>query len=202
MFVKRWTLIAVAVLLPLIAACSDESNERQRSVIEIASVAEGGVFVAATWDAGSDKEFPTTDDFQPAGHVPITLRNRSYNEFITAPDLSPYGNFHVTEVSIEWYALDGTTPVDRLTPFNYTAQYDLVVPKDTEVTFNVMTAPFSMKQDQYFLDLALGHGGNGSTRPFAANAKITIRGHDSGDERSVEIEGGILVEFIGVIVKE
>ncbi len=201
MFLKRAILFVAGLSLVALIGCDENSSERQRSVVEIASVAEGGVYVAATWDAGSDKQFGTTDDFQPAGHVPITLRNRSYNEFIEAPDLSPFGNFHVTEVGVQWFPVDANTPIDRLTPYNYTAQYDLVIPKDSEITFNLLVAPFTMKNDQYFLDLAAGNGGNGSTPPFTANARIIVKGHDSGDERTVTIEGGLIVEFIGVLVQ-
>jgi len=186
-----------------LAACDNASIERQRSVVEVASVADNGVYVAGIWDAGSDNIFPSTDDFQPAGHVPITLKSRSYNEFIQAPDLTPYGQFHVTGVSVDWRAAHPSTPVAQLTPFNYSAGYDVVIPKDTEVTFNLMIIPFNMKQDPFLANLVAEptRGGDGSTPPFTAVAHFTITGHDSGaPDLPRTIEGSILVEFIGVVV--
>lgn len=205
MFRKSIILGAIVALGVGLTSCDSDHIERSRSVVEVVSVAENGVFVCGIWDAGSDREFPTDDDFQPAGHVPITLKNRPYNEFVSSTEFSPYGQFHVTEVSVQWEAAHPSTPVDRLAPFNYTARYDVAIPIESEVTFNVMVAPFTLKTDQYFLNLTgvPSRGGDGSTAPFNAVAHITLTGHDSGaPDEPRTIEGSVLVEFIGVIVDE
>ena len=205
MFGKRWILVVAAVLtLPLLSACGDDADDA-RSVIEFASVAENGVFVCGIWDAGADKEFPSDDDFIPAGHVPVTLVNRGYNSFVTAPEGTPYSDFHVTEVGVSWYPIGPDTPLDELRRFDYTAAYDVIVPKEDPVTFNMMVVPFAMKSDPYFANLTNGGGlrpGDGSTQPFQAVARLTVKGHDSGDERLVTIEGAVIVEFIGVLISE
>lgn len=187
-----------------LSSCDNNSIERQRTVVEVASVADNGVYVAGIWDAGSDRLFPSEDDYQPAGHVAVTLKSRSYNEYVQAPDLSPYGQFHVTQVSVDWRSAHASTPVAQLAPFNYTAGYDLVIPKEAEVTFNLMIIPFVMKQDPYLANLVAEptRGGDGSTAPFTAVAHFTITGHDSGaPDMPQTLEGSVLVEFIGVIIQ-
>lgn len=204
MFRNRWILIAAVLILPLVSACGDDADDA-RSVVEFSSVAENGVFVCGIWDAGGDRSFPSDDDFIPAGHVPVTLKNRAYNEYVMAPEYSPYGDFHVTEISVSWYPVGPDTPIAELQRFNYSAQYDVMIPKDSEVSFNVLVVPFAMKSDAYFANLVNGGGlrpGDGSTPPFTAVARMVVRGHDSGDERVVEIEGAVIVEFIGVLVTE
>lgn len=204
MFRNRWILVATALLLPLVGACGDDADDA-RSVVEFSSVANNGVFVCGIWDAGGDKAFPSDDDFIPAGHVPVTLKNRAYNQFIIAPEYSPYGDFHVREISVNWYPLSADTPIAELRRFDYRAQYDVMIPKESEVSFNVMVVPFAMKSDPFFQNLVNGGGirpGDGSTPPFSAVARLTVRGHDSGDERIVEIEGAVIVEFIGVVIQE
>ncbi len=205
MFRKLIILGLICAVAVGLSSCDNNSAERQRTVVEVASVADNGVYVSGIWDAGRDKIFPSADDFQPAGHVPITLKTRSYNEFVQAPDLTPYGQFHVTEVSVEWRAAHPSTPVAQLTPFNYTAGYDLVIPKDTEVTFNLMVVPFTMKQDPFFMNLVAEptRGGDGSTPPFNAVAHFTITGHDSGaPDVTQTVEGSVLVEFIGLLLSQ
>ena len=204
MFRNRWILIAALLMLPLVSACGDDAHDA-RSVVEFSSVANNGVFICGIWSAGGDKIFPSDDDFIPAGHVPVTLKNRSYNEFIFAPEYTPYGDFIVREISVNWYPIGPDTPIDELRRFDYTAQYDVMIPKDTEVSFNVMLVPFAMKSDPFFANLVNGGGlrpGDGSTPPFTAVARLRVRGQDSGDVRSVVIEGAVIVEFIGVLVDE
>lgn len=203
MFRNRWILIAAALSLPLMSACGDDADDA-RSVVEFSSVAENGVFVCGIWDAGGDKAFPTDDDFIPAGHVPVTLKNRSYNEYVFTPEFSPYGDFHVTEIAVNWYPIGPDTPIAELRRFDYSAQYDVIIPKDSEISFNVMIVPFAMKSDTFFANLVNGgaRGGDGSTPPFTAVARMQVRGHDSGDERLVTIEGAVIVEFIGVVIGE
>jgi hypothetical protein len=204
-FRKLIFLGLISVLGVGLSSCDSDNIERQRTVVEVSSVAENGVFLAGIWDAGSDKIFPSTDDFQPAGHIPITLKTRSYNGFVQAPDLTPYGQFVVTAISVDWRAAHPSTPVAQLSAFNYSAGYNLVVPKDTEVTFNLMVIPFTMKEDPFFRNLVSEptRGGDGSTPSFNAVAHFTITGHDSGaPDLPRTLEGSVIVEFIGVLIEE
>jgi hypothetical protein len=197
-------LIAVLGLIPALAGCGDDADDA-RSVVEVSSIADNGVFVCGIWDAGSDKEYGSDDDFQPVGHVRVVLKNRSYNSFVNATEFQPFGDFHVTGVAVEWVPLGGitdTVQLQNLRAFNYTAQYDLMVPKDEQVGFNVMIVPLSMKASPYFANLAGSPRGNGSTTQFSAGARILIEGHDSGDERLVTVEAFAIVEFVGVIIGE
>lgn len=203
MFSKRSFLVAALGLLAFAAGCGDDIDDA-RSVVEVTSIAENGVFVCGIIDAGADKIFPSDDDFVPAGHVPVTLQNRSYNDFITAETLRPYGDFVVTGIAVEWVPITGSTSAEALTNlrrFNYSAQYDVMIPKNSQTTFNVMLVPFAMKEDPYFRNLVNGAGGDGSTTPFTAGARMTFTGHDSGDERTVSFEAFAIVEFIGLIIE-
>lgn len=204
MFAKRSILAAGLGLLFLASGCGDDIDDA-RSVIEVAAVNEGGIFVIGMWDAGSDKLFPSEDDFRPAGHVPVTLRNRAYNEQIVSETFQPYGDFIITGVRVEWSPVAGSTSeaaLSNLQRFNYDAQYDFMIPRGEAVTMNVMLAPFALKDDPYFADLASGYGGDGSTPSFSANAKMTFTGHDSGDDRLVSFEAYTIVEFIGVLISD
>ena len=202
MFAKRSILAAGLGLLLLASGCGDDIDDA-RSVVEVASVAESGIFVCGMWDAGTDREFPSDDDFRPAGHVEVQLRNRSYNEQIVAESFQPYGDFVVTGVRVEWFPVTGSTSdetLSNLRRFNYDSQYDFIVPKGETVPLNVMLVPFAMKSDPYFSNLTSGRGGDGSTAPFTASARMTFTGHDSGDDRLVTFEAYAIVEFIGVII--
>jgi len=188
-----------------LSSCNSDNIENQRNVVEVASVADNGVYVAGIWSAGADKDFPSDDDFRPAGHVLVTLTNRAYNSLIQAPEYSPYGQFHVTGVSVDWRAANAATPVAQLAAYNYSAGYDLVVPRDSEVSFNLMIIPFAMKDDPYFANMVAepSRGGDGSTPAFSAVAHFTITGHDSGAPTSPRtLEGNIIVEFVGVIIPQ
>lgn len=204
MFAKRSILMALSGLLVLATGCGDDIDDA-RSVIEVKSVADAGVFVCGIWDAGSDKEFPSDDDFIPAGHIPVLLQNRGYNEQITNTPFTPYGDFVVTGVAVQWVPTDVSSPqeaLDALNRYAVNAQYDRIIPAGGEASFNVMLVPFRAKSDPYLANLAAGRGGDGSTRAFTAGARITFTGHDSGDEREVSFDAYAVVEFIGVVVDE
>jgi len=191
---KRFlTVAALFALLPQLAAC-DEDNERTRSAVEISRVNSGGVFVCGMLDAGADNIAGTADDFVPAGHVPVVVKNRPYNPFIQAPDYAPFGHFHITRVRVTWDDTGPSTPMAELTPFEYAADYDIVVPTDPEVEFNVMLVPFYMKDSPYFIGLL-----NGANPSFTAQANIALTGHDSGSDSEVTLRGSVIVEFIPVI---
>ncbi len=204
MFVKRSIIVATIGLLVLAAGCGDDIDDA-RSVVEVASVAENGIFVCGIYDAGQDKLFPSEDDIIPPGHVLVRLQNRSYDDLISAETLEPYGDFVVTGVQVEWVPVTGSTTEEQLANlrrFNYSAQYDVMIPKDSQVEFNVMLVPYAMKEDPFFQNLTSAYGGDGSTPPFTAGARITFTGHDSGDEREVQFTGFAIVEFIGVIIDD
>jgi hypothetical protein len=199
LFVLRRALILVTLLavLPALTSCDTDNSERARGAVEVSTVADGGVFICGMEDAGLDKIWPSEDDFVPAGHFPVTLKNRPYNPFITAPDYSPYGHFHVTSVEVEWVSTNPPDVLAQLTPFNYRGGYDIAIPMNSERTFNVMAVPFYMKSSPYFQDLLFGNND-----PFTAVANLKFFGHDSGSENTIVVEGSCIVEFIGVIISE
>ncbi len=192
----RKTTLMLAVLLVAVAflpACNDV--ERGRSVVEVSQVNLGAPVVLGILNAGSDKLVGTQDDFIPPGDVVVTMRNRAYNQFITAPDEAPYGQFHVTRVHVHWTAADASTPVAQLVPFDYEAGMDVTIPKDSDATFSVLLSSFYMKSQPYFSGLV-----DGSTPPFSAVASLTFFGHDSGSTSEVEVPASALCEFIGVVL--
>jgi len=191
-------------MVPALTSCSTDNSERARGAIEVSAVENGGVFVCGMLDAGSDRIPGNLDDFVPAGHVSVTIKNRPYNPFVVAPDYTPYGHFHITSVQVTWSAANPATPLAELTPFNYRADYDVTIPMNSEVTFNVMTVPFYMKNTQYFQDLlqtGINPPGPG-VGPFTAVANYEFRGHDSGSQDTIVVHGSVIVEFIAVVVQD
>ncbi|HEX9710195.1 MAG TPA: hypothetical protein VGB42_09555, partial [Candidatus Thermoplasmatota archaeon] len=113
------------------------------------------------------------------------------------PDYGPYGQFHITRVQVTWSSTGPSTPLAELTPFAYAANYDIAVPTETEVEFNVMLVPFYMKASPYFSDLLTG-----TNDPFTAQANIALTGHDSGSDSEVTLNASVIVEFIGFVAGE
>ena len=205
-------LFALTIALSLFAlnGCDDDNSELARNAITVSAVDEGGVYVSATWDAGQNKIFPdgpadTPDDFKPFSHMPIRVKNRPYNEFITNPDFSPYGDFRITNIAVEWVSIAAGDParLAQMQQFNMDAGYDISVPSGSEVIFNVLLVPFYAKGIPPLVNLAIHpSGGDGSVAPFVAVARITLRGHDSGSTDEVEVVTQTMVEFIGVIISD
>jgi hypothetical protein len=200
-------LFALTIALSLFAlnGCDDDNSEHNRSAISVSAVNEGGVYVSATWDAGSNGIFPdgpleTPDDFQPFAHMPIRVKNRPYNEFITNPDFSPYGDFRITKVKVEWVSIASGDPA-RLTDmlaYNFEAGYDISVPSGSEVIFNLLMVPFYAKGLPPMSTLIP----LGATPSFVAVANITLTGHDSGSTSEVDVASQTLVEFVGLVVSD
>lgn len=206
--VRSWGMLLGAAILVLMTTGCDRTNERSRNVVEIVSVAENGVFIAGIIDPGADQDACTAADNEiPPGHVQIVLKNRPYNSFVTAEDYAPYGQFHVTGVSVEWVDVSTSDPAEALNAFNelsvynYSTGYDVAVPINTEVAFNVMVVPLHLKSADYFQGLlpACLRGALAPTLPFSATAQITLVGHDSGSEDEVTVQGYTIIEFIGVV---
>jgi hypothetical protein len=205
--VKTYWKLGLGLAVALLVSGCDRTGERNRSSVEFVSVAENGIFLAGMIDAGADRDPCVTDDNTvPAGHVPITLHNRPYNEFNTANEQSPFGLFHVTEITVEWVTAFGASPADaqaaynELIAFNFTSPYDVAVPIGETVTFNALVVPLHMKSTAFFQDLLPACVGGTNAPPFSATALITLAGHDSGSEEIVYVQGAVIVEFIGAII--
>ena len=102
-----------------------------------------------TVKTGQNKTFPDfdpadRDDFQPFAHMPVRVKNRPYNEFITNPDYSPFGDFHITAVRVEWVRMVSGDParLAEIQAYNFESNYDIVVPTGSEVIFEVLMVPF------------------------------------------------------------
>lgn len=200
-------LFALAITLSIFAlnGCDDDNSERNRGAISVSAIDEGGVYVCATWNAGQNKAFPDPpgeqpDDFQPFAHMPVRVKNRPYNEFITNPDYSPYGDFRITNVEVEWtrIASGDQARLAELQAYNFESGYDISVPSGSEVVFNVLMLPFYAKGEAPLINLTPFYGGSGTVPGFVAVAQITFTGHDSGSTREVEVVTQTMVEFIGV----
>ena len=204
---KTYCKLGLGVALALIVSGCERTGERNRSAVEIVSVAENGVFLAGMVDAGADRDpCAPQDNSIPAGHIPITLHNRPYNEFNTANEQSPYGIFHVTEITVEWVTAFASTPADAqaafnaLVPFNFVSPYDVGVPIGETVTFNALIVPLHLKSSAFFQDLLPVCIGGNAAPPFSATAMVTLAGHDSGSEEIVYVQGSVIVEFVGALI--
>ena len=201
--------LAIAMTVAGLTGCDDNNSELERSAISVSAVNEAGVYVSATWDAGQNKTFPDfdpadRDDFQPFAHMPVRVKNRPYNEFITNPDYSPYGDFHITQVEVEWIDIASGDParLGEMQAYNFTSGYDITVPSGTEVIFNLLMVPFYAKGEAPLLNLTNAYGGDGSVPPFVAVARMTFIGHESGSTREIQVVAHTMVEFVGVIIEE
>ncbi|RKZ18206.1 hypothetical protein DRQ53_01320 [bacterium] len=203
-------LFALTIALSFLAltGCDDDNSERARNAITVSAVNEGGVYVSATWDAGQNKEFPDlagsqADDFQPFAHMPMMIKNRPYNEFVTNPNYSPFGDFRITNVEVEWIrvASGDQARLAELQTYNFTAGYDISVPSGSEVIFNVLMLPFYAKGEAPLINMTGAYGGNNSVPSFVAVAAITLTGHDSGSTDDIMVVSEIMVEFVGLIVE-
>jgi len=193
-------LFALTIALSLFAlnGCDDDNSELNRNAISVSAINEGGIYVSATWDAGPDKIVGTIDDFQPFSHMPIRVKNRPYNEFITNPDFSPYGDFRITNIKVEWVSIASgdQAHLAQMQAFNFEAGYYISVPSGSEVIFNVLLVPFYAKGLAPMSTLEP----LGATPSFVAVANITLTGHDSGSTSEIEVASQTMVEFIGLIV--
>jgi hypothetical protein len=196
--------LTIAFSLLALGGCDDNNSELERSAISVSAVDNGGVYVCATWNAGQNKTIPDPpdefDDYQPFAHLPVRVKNRPYNEFITNPDYSPYGDFRITKVKVEWVAIASGDParLAELQAYNFESGYDVSVPSGSEVDFNVLLLPFYAKSEAPLINLANVYGGDGSVPGFVAVAEMTFTGHDSGSTREVDVVSQTMVEFIGI----
>lgn len=199
-------LFALTIAFSFVAlpGCDDNNSELERSAISVSAVDEGGVYVCATWNAGQNRTIPDPpdefDDFQPFAHMPVRVKNRPYNEFITNPDYTPYGDFRITNVAVEWVSIASGDPamLPALQAYNFSAGYDISVPSGSEVIFNALLLPFYAKSEAPLMNLANVYGGDGSVPAFVAVAEMTFTGHESGSTRDIDVVSQTMVEFIGV----
>lgn len=199
--------LTIALSLFAISGCDDDNSELNRSAVSVSAINEGGVYVTATWDAGSNKTFPDLpgeprDDFQPFAHMPVRVKNRPYNEFITNPDFSPYGDFRITNIRVEWLriASGDQARLVEMQRYNFSDGYDISVPSGTELIFNVLLIPFYAKGEAPLINMTSVYGGDGSIPSFVGVARVTLTGHDSGSTDEVDVVTETMVEFVGVIV--
>ena len=203
--------LSIAISVFAISGCDDNNSELERSAISVSAVNEAGVYVCATWDAGQNKIFPDfdpadVDDFQPFAHMPVRVKNRPYNDMITTPDYSPYGDFRVTGVRVEWISIPSGDParLAQMQAYDFESGYDIVIASGTEIVFDVLMVPFYAKGEAPLLNLAAHpfFGGDGSVPAFVAEAQITLIGHDSGSTRDVEVVGHTMVEFVAALLND
>lgn len=201
--------LAIALTLAAVNGCEDDNSERARSAISVSAIAEGNVYVCPTWSAGQNKTFPdqpgdTLDDIHPFAHMPVRVKNRPYNEFITNPDYSPYGDFRITNIEVEWTRIASGDParLAEMQAYNFEAGYDISVPSGSEVIFNVLLLPFYAKSEAPLINMTAAYGGTGAVPSFVAVAHITLTGHDSGSDHEVDVITDTLVEFVGVQITD
>lgn len=194
MRIRSLGLFALVPALLAFAAC--RQNGVDHSVMEVSAVNDGEPVIDAQIDAGPDHILGTDDDFVPAGHRPVRVRNRAYNDFMGATADGPFGAFVIERVAIAWEPLAAGTAADRLAAFDRSYATSIVVPRGEELTVDVMLVPFQMKAVSPLADLLAG------APPFAAQARTTFSGHDTdAPDVHYAFEALIPVEFIGAAVR-
>jgi len=186
-------LTVVSLALLVFSGCSDDGLGR--SVMEVTAVNEGAPFVDGQLNYGGDGMAGGGDDYVPAGHCLVRVRNRAYNDFMSTTADKPFGAFVIDRVAVSWEPLVAGTAADLLPGFNRTYDFGAVIPRGEEIEFNVMLVTFEMKAQSPFIDLLSG------SQPLVAQARVTFTGHDSGATGTFyDFQTVIPVEFIGVIV--
>ena len=201
--------LAIAISVVALTGCDDNNSELERSAISVSAVNEAGIYVCASLDAGQNRVSPDPpgeqqDDFVPFAHMPVRVKNRPYNEFITNPDYSPFGDFHITAVRVEWVRMVSGDParLAQIQAYDFESNYDIVVPSGSEVTFEVLMVPFYALLEAPLVDIVGNSRGTQTVDPFVAEARLTLIGHDSGSTRDIEVVGGTMVEFVGLIISD
>jgi hypothetical protein len=111
------------------------------------------------------------------------------------PEDGAHSWFQVTSYDLVWENPAGV-PVD-LTPHNVTGGgASAMVPVYEEGGTSVLVVGIDMKNAPWFVDLY-----SGDIEPFQANARLTFHGHESGSDKMVQIQTGLRVHFIPVIVQ-
>ena len=203
---KSWRNLAATAAIVLLGAsvmltgCSRDGNEWQRMVVEVAALNGGAPLLSGYWDAGSDKRFPSDDDFLPIDYVTVQFHARPYDQLVVLPEDAPFSYFHVTEYDLIWTPL--TEGSEELVNYNLTnAPTDVLVPVGSEAEVSILVADRYMKEQQWYRDLAPPPDGV-SKLPFQASCRLIFRGHETGNEEVVEIEGAFMASFVGVAVRE
>ena len=191
-------LLILSGLMAFSGCENHDGNEWDRLVCEVQSVNAGAPLISAYLNAGSDRITGTEDDYQPIDSVLVMFHARPYSSSVVLPEDGVYSWFHVTSYDVVWET-DDDCPVD-LSQYNIVGgQTDAMVPVNEEAGASVLLVDTHMKNDAndpWFLNLY-----NGSVPSFQANANITFHGHESGSDEDIEIDAGIRVSFISVLVE-
>lgn len=189
-------LILIAGLLGLIfvlAGCdAKEGNEWERVVCEVELVNAGAPLLSAYVDAGGDGELGTDDDVYPIDSVPVLFRARPYSTTLTIPEDGANAWFHITSYSTYWTALD--PGLDTITSFNVSnGMCDLIVPVNEQGEVWVTLVGRDIKEEAWFPG-SPAYAGSSITPQ--ANCHIVFTGHESGSDRQVTIDCGLMVTFV------
>lgn len=186
-------LLTLSLLLASSGCENHDGNNWQRVVCEVQSVNEGMPLISAYLHAGSDGIVGTNDDYQPIDSVVVIFHARPYGSTIMLPEDGAHSWFQVTSYDLFWENVPGI-------PINLSA-HDVIggvatamVPVYEEGGTAVLISGADMKAATWFEDVFYG------TRPsFQANARLVFHGRESGSDKTVSIETGLRVHFIGVI---
>jgi hypothetical protein len=185
--------------LALTAGCSNNSNDAQRLVCEVAQVNAGVPVLSAYLDAGSDKDPCTVDDLAPIDVIPVEFRTRPYNSAVVlAPD-GPYSSFQITSYDVIWHPM--TAAGDSLTAYNvFGASASAFVPLNDKAEVSVLIADRYLKDRPWFV-AALSPCVSGGGGTFTAGCELRFHGHESGSDRDIVIPARITVTFVSYIVE-
>jgi hypothetical protein len=180
-----------------LAGCENhDGNEWQRLVCEVAHINEGSPLVSAYLNVGNDGVQGTDDDFLPIDFVPITFHARPYNELIYLPEDGPYSWFHVTNYDLTW--IPGPGAPTELTDYNVeNGMLDVLVPVHQEAMVSVLIADRGMKEEPWYRDVLFLGGGS-----YTATCQLRFRGHETGNDETVELVGGFTVTFFGIVTNQ
>jgi hypothetical protein len=167
---KRFMVVAAAMVVLLAFTGCDTNNEQQRAVVTVYSMncnapAYGDVMTGGGY----------ADTF-----VPVVLYNRPYNSLVTTEPGSPHGDFLVTAYRIDWVSLDGiTVPGPRVEESSF------IIPSGTLAGTFIRLMSIAEKENTFSAIGATTH---------MVRAEITFYGHETGTERDTEVETSVTLQ--------
>ena len=201
MFARKCTTLAVVALMAmgvLAAGCDLDNNYDERTVVYVSNINEGYPFLADVINQGDslyyDETFiyKTEDDYIVEDWVKVQFHNRPNNSVVDI-ESSVLGDFLVTEYTVEFTRMDGSTAT-LVAPF--TGQMSLLVPANSQVEAVILLVPYGAKISGELLAMHY------TATEVYTNANITFTGHEVQTDREFHFSAGLMVNFVDFLGDE
>ena len=189
----------VAVIFGISAGCSS-NNEKQRSVVSVASVNFNTPVISDELEQGDsvkdENGLPiSNDDFIAEDHVPMTFYNRPYNNMIFTEPGATGGDVVITDYHIRWTRADGGPVLPDLV-----GNTSIYLQTDEFTTVSVRMVTFTNKSSALLADLCYLSSCPNQGGQIEMVANISFTGHELGTERDINVEIQVAVSFVDLVI--